>query len=144
MKFLSRNKAFSFLPLTNHLICFNPLSQTRTCEKKANFIMKFGTRLKITNVLLPFLPWCDLEKEDSVIDFIQTNFPKLISQIWTIWLANIKTNFAINQSKWFLGNYFFTKLISRWLGICRMMIKMFTSTIFVLYTYVCCWHDWKK
>ena len=66
--------------------------------------MKFGTILKITNVLLPFLPWCDLEKEDSVIDFIKTNFPKLISQIWTIWLANIKTNFAITQSKCLKGN----------------------------------------
>ena len=33
---------------------------------------------------------------------------KLISQIWAFWLANIKKNLAITQSKGLdLGNYFF-------------------------------------
>ena len=52
--------------------------------------------------------------ESFGIDFVNTNFSKLISQIWAIWLANIKTNFAITQSKCFLRNKFFTKTINRW------------------------------
>ena len=41
-----------------------------------------------------------LGQNHLLIDFIKTNFPiVLTSQIWAIWLANIKTDFAITPSK---------------------------------------------
>ena len=58
---------------------------------------------RMKNFPVHFLHIVNIYKNVAVlIDFVKTNFLKLISLPWAIWSADIKPNFAINQSK--LGN----------------------------------------